>query len=39
MMLEKIKPLKSFGQNFLKDKNIANKIIDLLGDIVKKIVY
>ena len=36
MMLEKIKPLKSFGQNFLKDKNIANKIIDLLGDIANK---
>ena len=36
MMLEKIKPLKSFGQNFLKDKNIANKIIDLLGDVANK---
>jgi len=36
MMLEKIKPLKSFGQNFLKDKNIANKIIDLLGEISNK---
>jgi 16S rRNA (adenine1518-N6/adenine1519-N6)-dimethyltransferase len=36
MSLEKIKPLKIFGQNFLQDKNIANKIVDLLGDISGK---
>jgi len=34
--MQKIKPLKSLGQNFLKDKNIANKIIDLLGDVSNK---
>ena len=33
MTIQKIKPLKIFGQNFLKDKNIANKIVDLLGEI------
>jgi len=36
MSLEKIKPLKMFGQNFLQDKNLANKIVDLLGDISGK---
>lgn len=36
MSLEKIKPLKIFGQNFLQDKNFANKIVDLLGDISGK---
>ncbi len=30
---EKIAPKKSLGQNFLTDKNIANKIVDTLGDI------
>ena len=38
-MLEKIKPLKHLGQNFLKSITIAKKIISLLGDIDKKNIY
>ncbi len=34
--MEKIKPIKQLGQNFLQDKNLSNKIINLLGDIANK---
>ena len=36
MNLDRITPIKALGQNFLKDKNLANKIVDLLGDISAK---
>jgi len=33
-----LKPKKSLGQNFLKDKNVSNKIVASLGDISNKTV-
>jgi len=37
--MNKIKPLKKLGQNFLQDQNIAKKIIALLGNIKDKTIY
>jgi len=37
--MNRITPLKNLGQNFLQDQNIANKIINLLGDINGKTIY
>ncbi len=31
--MEKIKPLKKFGQNYLKDQNILNKIVEVISPI------
>ncbi|MBE2188720.1 MAG: ribosomal RNA small subunit methyltransferase A [Desulfobulbaceae bacterium] len=36
--MEKVKPKKSFGQNFLTDKNISSKIVSLLNVVSDDIV-
>lgn len=36
--MKNISPDKSLGQNFLKDKNISKKIVNLLGDISNKTI-
>ncbi len=38
MDLERITPIKALGQNFLKDKNLANKIVNLLGELSEKTI-